>query len=123
MEFDVALSTTEAMKSVRSVARVLGPRGLMPTPKAGTVTDDVEQAVKAVKAGRVEFKMDKTGALAVIIGRRSFPQEQLEENAKAAMEAVIAARPDDFKGKFIRSVHVSSTMSPSVRINPSSLNS
>ena len=122
MEFDVALSTTEAMKSVRSVARVLGPRGLMPTPKAGTVTDDVEQAVKAVKAGRVEFKMDKTGALAVIIGRRSFPQEQLEENAKAAMEAVIAARPDDFKGKFIRSVHVSSTMSPSVRINPSSLN-
>jgi large subunit ribosomal protein L1 len=122
MEFDVAVSTTEAMKSVRSVARVLGPRGLMPTPKAGTVTDNVEEAVNAVKAGRVEFKMDKTGVLAVVIGKRSFSQEQLEENAQTALEAVVASRPEGFKGKFIKTVHISSTMSPSVRVNTTSAN-
>ena len=72
MDFDVALATTSAMKSVRSIARVLGPRGLMPTPKAGTVTDDVASAIKEVKAGRVEYKMDKTGAIAVVVGKRSF---------------------------------------------------
>ena len=122
MEFDVALSTTEAMKSVRSVARVLGPRGLMPTPKAGTVTDNVEEAIQAVKAGRVEFKMDKTGVLAVVIGKRSFSKEQLEENAQAALEAVVSSRPEGFKGRFIKTVHLSSTMSPSVRINTTSVN-
>jgi len=110
------------MKSVRSIARVLGPRGLMPTPKAGTVTDNIAEAITAVKAGRVEFKMDKTGALAVIVGKRSFETEQLAENANAALEAVISARPDGFKGKFIKSVYISSTMSPSVKINPSTLN-
>ena len=122
MEFDVALSTTEAMKSVRSVARVLGPRGLMPTPKAGTVTDNVEEAILAVKAGRVEFKMDKTGALAVVIGKRSFSKEQLEDNAQAALEAVASSRPEGFKGRFVKTVHLSSTMSPSVRINSTSVN-
>lgn len=116
MDFDVALSTTSAMKSVRSVARVLGPRGLMPTPKAGTVTDEVDEAIKAVKAGRVEFKMDKTGSLAVIIGKRSFTLEQLQENAQTALEAVLASRPDGLKGKFVKTISVSSTMSPSVRI-------
>lgn len=121
MEFDVAISTTGAMKSVRSIARVLGPRGLMPTPKAGTVTDDVDEAIKAVKAGRVEFKMDKTGVLAVIIGKRSFSQEQLQENAKTALEAVLASRPEGFKGKFVKTVYISSTMSPSVRIDGSSI--
>jgi large subunit ribosomal protein L1 len=121
LDFDVALSTTEAMKSVRSIARVLGPRGLMPTPKAGTVTDDMDAAVKAVKAGRVEFKMDKTGALAVVIGKRSFSQEQLEENAKSALEAVMTSRPEGFKGRFVKTIYVSSTMSPSVRIACSSL--
>jgi len=121
-DFDVALSTTDAMKSVRSIARVLGPRGLMPTPKAGTVTDNIAEAITAVKAGRVEFKMDKTGALAVIVGKRSFANEQLAENAIAALDAVVSARPDGFKGKFIKSVYISSTMSPSVRINPSTLN-
>jgi len=121
LDFDVALSTTEAMKSVRSIARVLGPRGLMPTPKAGTVTDDMDAAVKAVKAGRVEFKMDKTGALAVVIGKRSFSQEQLEENAKSALEAVMTSRPEGFKGRFVKTIYVSSTMSPSVRIASSSL--
>ena len=121
MEFDVALSTTGAMKSVRSIARVLGPRGLMPTPKAGTVTDDIDEAIKAVKAGRVEFKMDKTGSLAVVIGKRSFSQEQLQENAKTALEAVLASRPGGLKGRFVKTISVSSTMSPSVRISGSAM--
>jgi large subunit ribosomal protein L1 len=121
MEFDVAVSTTGAMKSVRSIARVLGPRGLMPTPKAGTVTDDIAGAVNAVKAGRVEFKMDKTGSLAVVIGKRSFSQEQLQENANSALEAVMGSRPDGFKGRFVKTIYVSSTMSPSVRIDQSSI--
>jgi large subunit ribosomal protein L1 len=121
-DFDVALSTTDAMKSVRSIARVLGPRGLMPTPKAGTVTDNISDAITAVKAGRVEFKMDKTGSLAVIVGKRSFTNSQLEENATAALNAVTSSKPEGFKGKFIKSVHISSTMSPSVKINTTSLN-
>ena len=115
--FDVALSTSGAMKEVRSVARVLGPRGLMPTPKAGTVTDDIAAAIKEVKAGRVEFKMDKTGAMSVLVGKRSFQPEQLVENTKAALGAVSSARPDGFKGKFIKRVHISSTMSPSVLLS------
>jgi large subunit ribosomal protein L1 len=121
-EFDVALSTTGAMKSVRSIARVLGPRGLMPTPKAGTVTDNIADAITAVKAGRVEFKMDKTGALAVVVGKRSFSTDQLTENATAALDVLASSRPDGFKGKFIKSVYISSTMSPSVRVNTSTLN-
>ena len=121
-DFDVALSTTDAMKSVRSIARVLGPRGLMPTPKAGTVTDNIADAITAVKAGRVEFKMDKTGALSVVIGKRSFSLEQLSGNAEAAIAAVASSRPDGLKGKFVRSVYISSTMSPSVKINASTLN-
>ena len=116
VDFDVALSTTGAMKEVRSVARVLGPRGLMPTPKAGTVTDDLASVIKEVKSGRVEFKMDKTGAMSVLVGKRSFDSTQLIENSKAALEAVNAARPEGFKGKFIKRVHLSSTMSPSLSI-------
>jgi large subunit ribosomal protein L1 len=122
MDFDVAISTTDAMKSVRSIARVLGPRGLMPTPKAGTVTDNVAEAIKLVKAGRVEFKMDKTGSLAVVIGKRSFANEQLEENTVAALHAISESRPDGFKGRFVKTVFVSSTMSPSVKINTSLVN-
>ena len=122
MDFDVALSTTSAMKTVRSIARVLGPRGLMPTPKAGTVTDDIQNALNEVKAGRVEFKMDKTGAIAVVIGKRSFSDEQLQENAKTAIDAISSSRPEGFKGKFIKSIFVSSTMSPSVRISLATAN-
>ena len=122
MEFDVALATTDSMKSVRSIARVLGPRGLMPTPKAGTVTDNIVEAISAVKAGRVEFKMDKTGSLAVVVGKRSFSPAQLEENADAALEAVSSSRPDGFKGKFVKNAYISSTMSPSVKLNTSTLN-
>ena len=122
MEFDVALATTDSMKSVRSIARVLGPRGLMPTPKAGTVTDNVAEAITAVKAGRVEFKMDKTGSLAVVVGKRSFTSIQLQENTTTALDAVLSSRPDGFKGKFIKSVYISSTMSPSVKLDTNILN-
>jgi large subunit ribosomal protein L1 len=118
-DFDVAIATPEAMKQVRSVARVLGPRGLMPTPKAGTVTDDVNSAVQAVKAGRVEFKMDKTGALAVILGKRSFSPTQLVENALAAIKAILAVRPEGLKGRYIRRMTVSSTMSPGISLDNS----
>ena len=119
LDFDVAVSTTSAMKNVRSIARVLGPRGLMPTPKSGTVTDNLEEAINQVKAGRVEFKMDKTGSLAVVIGKRSFSNEQLEDNAQAALEAVVNSRPNGFKGRFIKTSYLSSTMSPSVQLDSS----
>jgi large subunit ribosomal protein L1 len=117
LDFDVAIATTEAMKQVRTLARVLGPKGLMPNPKAGTVTDDVAGGIKAVKAGRVEFKMDKTANLGVGVGKRSFTPTQLLENASAVLEAVGKARPATYKGShFIKSVTISSSMSPSVRI-------
>jgi ribosomal protein L1, bacterial/chloroplast len=116
LDFDVAVSTTSAMKEVRRAARVLGPRGLMPNPKSGTVTDDIAKAVNEVKAGRVEFKMDKTANLAIVVGKRSFDVAKLEENARAAINALVAARPEAIKGKFVKSVAISSTMSPSVKV-------
>lgn len=116
MDFDVAISTTSAMKEVRRAARVLGPRGLMPNPKSGTVTDDVASAITEVKAGRVEYKMDKTANLAIVVGKRSFSSAKLEENARAAIAALIASKPESIKGKFVKSATLSSTMSPGVRI-------
>lgn len=115
-DFDVAVSTTSAMKEVRQVARVLGPRGLMPNPKSGTVTDDVAKTIQEVKAGRVEFKMDKTANMTVIVGKRSFSTEQLVANANAAVDAVLKACPASFKGKFIDSASLSSTMSPGIAL-------
>ena len=109
-DFDVAIATTEAMKSVRKCARVLGPRGLMPNPKTGTVTDDPATAVKEAKAGKVDFRMDKTGNCCVIAGKLSFDVDKLVANVKAVVEAVSAARPAAIKGAFIRSLTVSSTM-------------
>ena len=120
--FDVALSTTTAMKSVRSIARVLGPRGLMPTPKAGTVTDNLAEGINDVKSGRVEFKMDKTGAMAVLIGKRSFTVDQLLENANSAIQAISSSKPEGFKGRFVKSAHISSTMNPSYRLSSSIFN-
>ena len=117
LDFDVAVATTSAMKEVRKLARVLGPRGLMPNPKSGTVTDDVESAIKEVKGGRVEYKMDKTANLVVVVGKRSFDAEKLLENTKAALASVVAARPEVIKGKFINSISLSSTMSPSVKVS------
>ena len=115
-DFDVAIATTEAMKKVRAVARVLGPKGLMPNPKSGTVTDDIPGGIQAVKAGRVEYKLDKGANVAIVIGKRSFNPEQLVENAQAAMESLGQARPDGFKGRYVKNISISSSMSPSVRI-------
>ncbi|HWA87976.1 MAG TPA: 50S ribosomal protein L1 [Opitutus sp.] len=117
LDFDVAIATTEAMKQVRSLARILGPKGLMPNPKSGTVTDDIAAGIKAVKAGRVEFKMDKTANIGVGVGKRSFSNAQILENANAVLDAVGKAKPASFKGhSFIRSIAISSSMSPGVRI-------
>jgi len=118
LDFDVAIATTEAMKQVRTLARVLGPKGLMPNPKSGTVTDDIVAGIKAVKAGRVEFKMDKSACIALGIGKRSFTPEQILENAQTVIEAIGKSRPATFKGSgYIKSIFLSSTMSPGVRLN------
>ncbi len=116
LDFDVAIATTEAMKQVRTLARILGPKGLMPNPKSGTVTDDVVAGIKAVKAGRVEFKMDKACNIGVGIGKRSFTAAQILENAQAVLDAVGKAKPASFKGNFIKNVAISSSMSPGVRV-------
>jgi len=117
LDFDVAIATTEAMKTVRTLARVLGPKGLMPNPKSGTVTDDIPAGIKAVKAGRVEFKMDKTANIGVGVGKRSFTAAQILENAQSVLEAVGKAKPNTFKGgQFIKSVTISSSMSPGVKV-------
>jgi large subunit ribosomal protein L1 len=116
LDFDVAIATTDAMKVVRSIARVLGPKGLMPNPKSGTVTDDIVAGIKAVKAGRVEFKMDKAANIGVGVGKRSFTPEQILENAAAVLDAVGKAKPASFKGTYIRTVALSSSQSPAVQI-------
>jgi large subunit ribosomal protein L1 len=116
-DFDVAIATTEAMSEVRKLGKVLGPRGLMPNPKTGTVTDDTARAVKEVKAGRVEFKTDKAGNVHVIVGKASFKPEQIEENARAVIDAVVKARPHSVKGHFLQSCTLSATMSPPVRVD------
>ena len=115
-DFDVAIATVEAMKEVRKCARILGPRGLMPNPKTGTVTDDTATAVKEAKGGKVDFRMDKTGNVSVIAGKRSFEGEKLVENIKAIVAAVNAAKPDKVKGAFIKSMSVSSTMGVGVPV-------
>ncbi len=113
-DFDVAIATVEAMKSVRKCARVLGPRGLMPNPKTGTVTDDPATAVKEAKAGKVDFRMDKTGNCCVIAGKLSFDAEKLVQNVNAVIAAVQSAKPAAVKGQFIKSLTLCSTMGPGV---------
>jgi len=122
LDFDVAIATTEAMKTVRTIARVLGPKGLMPNPKSGTVTDDITAGIKAVKAGRVEFKMDKACNIGVGIGKRSFTAAQLLENASAVIEAIGKAKPASFKGQYIKNVAISSSQSPAVRLSATEFN-
>jgi len=115
-DFDVAIATTDAMKEVRKIARVLGPRGLMPNPKTGTVTDDTATAVKASKGGKVDFRMDRTGNVCVMCGKRSFDADKLVGNINAIVDAVKSERPAAAKGAFIRSLTVSSTMGVGVRV-------
>jgi large subunit ribosomal protein L1 len=119
LDFDVAIATPDLMREVGKLGRILGPRGLMPTPKAGTVTADVGRAVSEAKAGRIEFRVDKFGNLHAPIGKISFDLSKLEANLAALMDAVIRARPSAAKGGYIKSVTVSSTMGPGVPIDPS----
>ena len=116
-DFDVAVATPEAMAEVRKLGRFLGPRGLMPNPKTGTVTDDTATAVSAVKAGRIDFKLDRNGNISAPIGKVSFSPEQLLDNGKAVMETVVRARPASAKGRYLDSVTLSATVSPGLPLD------
>jgi large subunit ribosomal protein L1 len=116
-DFDVAIATPEAMLEVRKLGKVLGPRGLMPNPKTGTVSDDTAKAVKEVKAGRVEFKIDKASNIHVPVGKVNFTSAQLLENVKSVLEAILRARPASAKGQYVMSCTLSATMSPGVRVD------
>ena len=121
VDFDVAVATPDAMAEVRKLGKVLGPRGLMPNPRTGTVTEDTAAAVKQFKAGRVEFKMDKSGNVNVPFGKLSFEPAALAENGKAVIEAVMSAKPDGAKGVYVKKVTVSSTMGPGLALEPREL--
>lgn len=112
VDFDSAIATPDAMAEVRKIARVLGPRGLMPNPKTGTVTDDVAKAVKEVKAGRIDYKLDKNGNISGAIGKANFDEKQLEDNARAFLESVVRAKPASAKGNFVQSVTLAASMLP-----------
>ncbi len=121
MDFDALIATPDMMRHVGKLGRILGPRGLMPNPKAGTVTFDVANAVKELKAGRIEYKVDKTGIVHNAIGKRSFSEEQLIDNAKAYIQAIIKAKPASAKGRYIHSIYISTTMGPGIKIDPASV--
>lgn len=117
-DYDVIVATPDMMGLVGRLGKLLGPKGLMPNPKSGTVTMDVAKALHDIKAGKVEYRLDKTAIIHVPIGKKSFAPEQLDENLRALMEAVIKAKPAAAKGTYLRSVAISSTMGPGVKINP-----
>lgn len=117
MEFEAMVATPDMMKSVGKLGRVLGPRGLMPNPKAGTVTFDVGKAVTDIKAGKVEFRVDKNGIIHAPFGKMSFTGDQLIQNASSLLEAVLRAKPAASKGRYLRSLFVSSTMGPGIKVN------
>ena len=117
MDFDVAIATPMMMKDVGKLGKILGPRGLMPSPKAGTVTDNPAKAVNEVKGGRVEFKMDKFANVNSLIGKLSFSDEALAENGTVLVESLVKARPRSLKGVFVKSAHISSTMGPGIKLD------
>jgi large subunit ribosomal protein L1 len=123
LDFDVAVATPDMMGQVGRLGRILGPRGLMPNPRSGTVTFDVGRTVRDVKAGRVEFRVDRTALVHVPIGKVSFEDQRLLENLSTLMDAVVAAKPSGAKGTYIRSVHLAATMSPGIRLDPASAQS
>jgi large subunit ribosomal protein L1 len=117
LDFDAVVATPEMMKSVGRLGKVLGPRGLMPNPKTGTVTTDVAKAILEIKAGKVEYRVDKTAIVHAPIGKVSFGPQKLLDNAKALIESVLKAKPPAAKGKYVRSIALSSTMGPGVRVD------
>ncbi len=120
-DFDVVVATPDMMGVVGRLGRVLGPKGLMPNPKAGTVTMDVTKAVNDIKAGKIEYRLDKTNIIHVPVGKASFTEEQLADNFQALMGAIIKAKPASAKGQYLRSVTLASTMGPGVKLNPNKL--
>ena len=118
LDFDVVVATPDMMGVVGRLGRILGPKGLMPNPKAGTVTMDVTKAVKDIKAGKIEYRLDKTNIIHVPIGKASFTEEQLTDNFQTLIEAINKARPSAVKGQFLRSVTIAPTMGPGVKLNP-----
>jgi large subunit ribosomal protein L1 len=121
MDFDAVVATPDMMRAVGRLGKVLGPRGLMPNPKTGTVTPDVARAVREIKAGKVEFRVDKTGIVHAPLGKVSFPEARLVENAHALVDSIVRAKPAAAKGKYLKSITVSSTMGPGVRIDTASV--
>ena len=120
-EFDVVVATPDMMGVVGRLGRVLGPKGLMPNPKAGTVTMDVTKAVNDIKAGKIEYRLDKTNIIHVPIGKASFTEEQLSDNFQTLIDAIVKARPSTLKGQYLKSVVIAPTMGPGVKINPMKL--
>ena len=120
-EFDVVVATPDMMGVVGRLGRVLGPKGLMPNPKAGTVTMDVTKAIQDIKAGKIEYRLDKTNIIHVPIGKASFTEEQLADNFQTLIDAIIKAKPSAVKGQYLRSVTLTATMGPGVKINPAKL--
>lgn len=117
LDFDVAIATPDMMRLIGRIAKILGPRKLMPSPKSGTVTMDIADAVKEFKAGKIEYRVDKTGVVHTVIGKSSFSKEQLKENLFALNSSIVKSRPASVKGQFIKKVYLSLTMSPSVKVN------
>ena len=121
MDFEAVVATPDMMRGVGRLGKVLGPRGLMPNPKTGTVTTDIAKAVKEIKAGKVEFRVDKTGIVHAPVGKTSFAQDALVANAQALVDSIVKAKPPAAKGRYLKSITVSSTMGPGVRIDTSSV--
>jgi large subunit ribosomal protein L1 len=119
--FDALIATPDMMRSVGTLGKILGPRGLMPNPKTGTVTVDIANAVRETKAGKVEYRVDKTGVIHVAVGKVSFPPEKINENARALIEAVIKAKPATAKGRYVKKVNVATTMGPGILVDPASV--
>jgi large subunit ribosomal protein L1 len=121
VDFDAVIATPDMMREVGKLGKVLGPRGLMPNPKTGTVSFEVAQAVREIKAGKVEFRVDKTAIIHVAVGKLSFTDDKLADNARTLIQAVMKAKPASAKGKYVRSIYVSSTMGPGVAIDPAAV--
>ncbi len=123
LEFDKAVATPDMMGAVGRIGKILGPRGLMPNPKAGTVTQEIGKAVRELKAGKLEFRVDKAGVVHMPIGKVSFPEEQLVENARTILDSLVRAKPASAKGNYIRGVALSATMGPGIKVDPAQLQS